>query len=187
MGGFEQKEAPGRTDGARVSLVLSGISLAFASTLPAVCRGDSSSLTGVVYSLTNERVEVIAEGSSEDLDALVARVNDAVDAGTTVKEGRQLPVGGYEAAFPLVDLAAPTATASIVMTGGVATLDYISRHLQTEAVFNRGLKLKRTPSSSPEQLQVTCSGKSERLKSFVRWCYTGPPLDRPDTVKVLWE
>ena len=55
----------------------------------------------------------------------------------------------------------------------------------------------RGPSSDPQlrlikkdldggSLNIECSGKSERLKSFVRWCYVGPPLARPDTVEVSW-
>ena len=90
------------------------------------------------------------------------------------------------ASFPLINLAQPSATAKIIMSGPEADMDYIARHLNTEAVFNRGLKLTKEPSTSPEQLSVVCSGKSERLKSFVRWCYLGPPLARPEKVQVQW-
>ena len=98
---------------------------------------------------------------------------------------RQLPVGVYDAKFPLVSLIEASATAKISMGGSVPDMDYISRHLRTEAVFNRGLRLKRLDSSDRE-LNIECSGKSERMKSFVRWCYLGPALTRPDRVKVTW-
>ena len=81
---------------------------------------------------------------------------------------------------------ASRATALITMVASEADLHYIKRHLQTEAVFNRALKMRKE-SDSPEQVTIKCSGRSERLKSFVRWCYNGPPLVRPDMVRVIWE
>ena len=185
LGGFQQKEAPALVAGSRVSLVFSGGS---ASKLQeAACDGGNCDpgLTGVIYSLPSGRIEIIAEGPQDTITAFVKRVRDAA-VGVQVKESTQLPVGAYMASFPLINLAQPSATAKIIMSGPEADMDYIARHLNTEAVFNRGLKLTKEPSTSPEQLSVVCSGKSERLKSFVRWCYLGPPLARPEKVQVQW-
>ena len=185
LGGFQQKEAPALVAGSRVSLVFSGGS---ASKLQeAACDGGNCDpgLTGVIYSLPSGRIEIIAEGPQDTITAFVKRVRDAA-VGVQVKESTQLPVGAYMASFPLINLAQPSATAKITMSGPEADMDYIARHLNTEAVFNRGLKLTKEPSTSPEQLSVVCSGKSERLKSFVRWCYLGPPLARPEKVQVQW-
>ena len=185
LGGFQQKEAPALVAGSRVSLVFSGGS---ASKLQeAACGGGEcdTGLTGVIYSLPSGRIEIIAEGPQDTITAFVKRVRDAA-VGVQVKESTQLPVGAYMASFPLINLAQPSATAKIIMSGPEADMDYIARHLNTEAVFNRGLKLTKEPSTSPEQLSVVCSGKSERLKSFVRWCYLGPPLARPEKVQVEW-
>ena len=185
LGGFQQKEAPALVAGSRVSLVFSGGS---ASKLQeAACGGGEcdTGLTGVIYSLPSGRIEIIAEGPQDTITAFVKRVRDAA-VGVQVKESTQLPVGAYMASFPLINLAQPSATAKIIMSGPEADMDYIARHLNTEAVFNRGLKLTKEPSTSPEQLSVVCSGKSERLKSFVRWCYLGPPLARPEKVQVQW-
>ena len=185
LGGFQQKEAPALVAGSRVSLVFRGGS---ASKLhEASCDGGNCDpgLTGVIYSLPSGRIEIIAEGPQDTITAFVKRVRDAA-VGAQVKESTQLPVGAYMASFPLINLAQPSATAKIIMSGPEADMDYIARHLNTEAVFNRGLKLTKEPSTSPEQLSVVCSGKSERLKSFVRWCYLGPPLARPEKVQVQW-
>jgi acylphosphatase len=172
--------------GSRVSLVFSGGS---ASKLQeAACGGGEcdTGLTGVIYSLPSGRIEIIAEGPQDTITAFVKRIRAAAAVGAQVKESTQLPVGAYMASFPLINLAQPSATAKITMSGPEADMDYIARHLNTEAVFNRGLKLTKEPSTSPEQLSVVCSGKSERLKSFVRWCYLGPPLARPEKVQVEW-
>ena len=72
-----------------------------------------------------------------------------------------------------------------LLRGDAGTLDYFSRHLQTEAVFNRGLKMRKEV--KPDRLQVVCEGKAGRLKSFVRWCHNGPPMSRADSVEVEWK
>jgi len=89
------------------------------------------------------------------------------------------------ATFPVVDLKPDKTTAKISMYGDEADISYISRHMKIEAVFNRGLTLKKLD-STPTQLNIMSSGKSGRLKSFVRWCYVGPALARPDKVTVDW-
>jgi len=184
MGGFEQKGTPKVMGGARVSLLMSG---GDPSLLAAACRGHESELAGVIYSLPDDRVEVIAEGPQQVVDSLIDRVRAAAGDASVRENLSQLPVGGYEISFPLVDLVEPSATARIAMVGEAADMDYIRRHLQTEAVFNRGLKLTKGKQYAAEEIDIVCSGKSERLKSFVRWCYNGPPLARPSSVKVKWE
>lgn len=183
MGGFEQKEAA-REGGARVSLLVSG-SKSLIDGLPAQCRAVDG-LTGVVYGLSDTKCEIIAEGEKTALEPLAEAVQAAADSAddTTCRQVWQLPVGGYKA-FPVVSLA-PKMTAKINMQGDAGTMDYISRHLQTEAVFNRGLTLKKSR-PSPTKLNVECGGDSGRLKSFVRWCYAGPPLARADEVSVTWQ
>ena len=74
----------------------------------------------------------------------------------------------------------------IVLEGTPGELDTISRQLQVEAVFNRGLKLEARARPRPDRLELTCSGELRRLKSFVRWCYVGPPLAKPECVSVTW-
>jgi len=183
MGGFEQKNTP-RQGGARISLVLSGTPSTFASSLKQVCS-DHEDISGVIYSIARDRIEVVAEGPEDVLKAMAKRVR-ASAGDYDIREAWQLPIASYEPGFMVVDLSEPSATARILMTGDVADMDYVSRHLQTEAVFNRGLKLAKNP-TEPGSIDVVCSGKSERLKSFVRWCQNGPPLCRPDVVKVQWD
>ena len=79
----------------------------------------------------------------------------------------------------------PKMGAKISMRSKPDDLDYISRHLQIEAVFNRGLKLKK--GGLHQEALISVSGKAERVKSFVRWCYLGPQLVRPDAVTVEWQ
>jgi acylphosphatase len=183
MGGLEQKQAP-LAGGARVSLLLEG---ADAKEITKLCRSAPIGVTGIVYALQNGRLEVIGEGGHPDLEQLVEAVGRAT-AGScgVVREAWQLPVGGYQADFPLVTLA-PKMTAKITLTSADAgTIDYIARHVQTEAVFNRGLQLTAKERNG-RSLFVECTGQSERLKSFVRWCYNGPALARADDVEVRWE
>jgi len=181
MGGLEQKLAP-ITEGARVSLLLD--EAAPCDTVLEVCRACADDVTGVVYALRSGRIEIIGEGDRTDLESLVAQVRTMVGDGMA-RETWQLPVGGYESGFPLVALM-PTMAATISMDStDPGTLDYISRHLQTEAVFNRGLRLSKKKRTE-RKLVFACTGQSERLKSFVRWCYMGPPLARADKVEVSW-
>jgi len=181
MGGIEQKQAP-LAGGARVSLLLEG---ADAKEVTKLCRSAPLGVTGIVYALQNGRLEIIGEGERPDLERLV----EAVGTGNSgvMREAWQLPVGGYQTDFPLVTLA-PKMTAKITLTSAnEGTIDYISRHVQTEAVFNRGLRLVKKEREGQQSLIIECAGASERLKSFVRWCYNGPALARADDVDVRWE
>ena len=80
---------------------------------------------------------------------------------------------------------APNMQVTIKLEGQQATLEYYKRNLQVEAVFNRGLKL-RWKRLTDGCLEMGCEGDSNRLKSFLRWCYNGPPLDRAEKVSVTW-
>ena len=77
--------------------------------------------------------------------------------GAEVREAWQQPLAqtGYagEAAFPLVSLLTPKMRARIVLTGDPDSLDVFSSQLQVEAVFNRGLTLKKAR-PQPDRLEV---------------------------------
>jgi acylphosphatase len=185
MGGFEQKNAPAVVAGDRVAVLVKPASKV--ESLPDVCRGlaDELNLLGVMYSV-GDRLEVVAEGERANLDTLVSSVESTVSAvdGTDITVRWQQPNGGYVAGFPLVMLQ-PKMTATITLGAKEFTLDYYTRHLQVEAVFNRGLKMayKRV---SPAELVVEVKGDSSRLKAFVRWAQRGPPLERADSVTIQW-
>ena len=80
MGGFEQRQAPARTAGGRVSLLFSEGSPNLAASLVDICQSNGESdesLAGVIYRLTNDRVEVVAEGPQHLLDDLTNRARAA--------------------------------------------------------------------------------------------------------------
>ena len=181
MGGFEQQYFS--KDGERLALLVNGAPDLHLNELPGVCKGDG--VSGIVYGLSEGRFEVIAEGEKTLLDGLIDSVRSAAGADASLREAWQAPVGGYTDAFPIVELA-PKMGARITLTAQEETLDYIQRHLQIEAVFNRGLTLKKSRIGA-STIALECKGKSERLKSFVRWCYNGPYLATPEEVKVEWE
>mmetsp|Transcript_21625 Transcript_21625/g.46619 ORF Transcript_21625/g.46619 Transcript_21625/m.46619 type:complete len:213 (-) Transcript_21625:283-921(-) len=185
MAGFEQKPPIGGLE--RVAVLVTG-SKQLLDSLPRACREVDASLSGVVYSLPDERLEVIAEGSRAQLDKLVGLVHQviAVDSNSaTSRAVWQPPTGGYGGTFPLVALH-PKMLAQIDLDGDKQTLDFYTLQLQLEAVFNRGLKLNSKRPQN-EQLKLTVSGDTVRLKSFVRWCQRGPPMQRADRVQVEWE
>lgn len=189
MGGFEQKNAgKSGVDGARLSLVLSGVD---ATRVVNACRGQPSidqpsGVRGTVYQIDDQRVEVVAEGERPQLEQLSLGVG-GLDGATVVQEAWQQPLSGgsgYER-FPLVELA-PKMRGEIVLEGPPGELDTITQHLRNEAVFNRGLKIEARERPRPDRLELTSTGELRRLKSFVRWCYVGPPLARPECVTVTW-
>ena len=232
MGGFEQRFFS--KEGARLSLLVSDAPSLSLADVPSACA--SEGLSGIVYGLSGDRVEIVAEGGREALEQMAAAVQTAAGGKATLREAWQAPVGGYTASFPIVELA-PKMSAKVTMRADPGMLDYMSRHFQIEvhsrtstadkrfcsacqslpislhvsldfsgknaavtetpahaldplpappqAVFNRGLKLKKTR-TQPEEFVLECAGDSGRLKSFVRWCYNGPQLARPDQVTVDW-
>ena len=128
MGGMEQKLTP-LASGNRVSLQLSGPTASL-EPLAQSCVGmaRSAGLTGIVYSLERlARLEIVAEGGREHLDALVDHAAAAADVECKVEW--QAPVGGYDEAFPLVTLR-PQMSAVLGVHGDKRTLDYYTRHLQ---------------------------------------------------------
>jgi len=176
MGGFLQKAYS--TGGARLSLL---VSKGNSGALPDICRSVDG-ITGIIYILKDGRTEVIAEGDREALEGLVGDLTAAC-GDAEIREAWQLPVGGYSD-FPLVSLE-PKMSAHITLQGEDGSLDYFSRHVRIEAVFNRGLKLTKNERQQGS-LTIEASGDSARLKSFVRWCYAGPPLARAEQVLVEW-
>jgi len=185
MAGFEKGDQLVTASGLeRVSLRVTGSSH-FLEDLPAACRVGSEGLAGIIYSLPSGNVEVIAEGERVALDGLVSTLQGAVDAedGAEMHLSWQPPVGGYSDGLPLVVLQGKM-RANIELHGSEGTLEYYIRHLQVEAVFNRGLALQKK--RQPAQLDLSVSGDSARIKSFVRWCQRGPPLDRAERCVVSW-
>jgi len=181
MGGFEQKNFG--LPGSRLALLVSDSTVS-ASEMPKVIGADS--VMGVVYALSGDRVEIVVEGEKPALEAVIANVRDAAGAGATLRERWQLPVGGYGDKIKFVELQPKMQATINLQCKNDGALDYISRHVQIEAVFNRGLKCTKERISK-EQLVLHASGDSGRLKSFVRWCYQGPALGRPDEVNVDWK
>merc|ERR1719421_1520325 len=156
--------------------------------LAALCKEDGRA-AGVIYALPNGRMEVVAEGEESALKELVAAITArALDGGgAEIKAKWQLPLGSYEATFPIVDLTPEKLSAVIDLEGEEQLLDYLGRHVQIEAVFNRGLKVLKKERKGPQHLQVSVTGETSRLKSFLRWCYAGPPMaPPPDSVTVQW-
>ncbi len=184
MGGFEQQSFS--AGGSRVSVLVSGSS-SVAESLPDAWRKSAAEgqSSGVIYVLSSDKIEIVAEGEEKQLKSLVSLAQLAADeGGATCREAWQLPVGGYDPRYPSVELT-PVMEAKVTITGKSGTLDYYKRNLQVEAVFNRGLELSsRRP--KPDTLVVVIRGDSSRIKSFVRWCYAGPPLVKADTVSVAW-
>jgi len=179
MGGSMQKIYS--KGGARLSLLVSKGESSTSSVLPDICRS-ADGVTGIIYQLKDGRTEVIAEGEREALEGLLGELSTAC-GDAEVREAWQLPVGGYSD-FPLVSLE-PKMGAHITLRGEDGALDYFSRHVRIEAVFNRGLKLIKNERTQGT-LTIEASGDSARLKSFVRWCYAGPPLARADEVSLEW-
>ena len=138
-----------------------------------------------MYGLSGDRAEIVAEGEKATLEGLIGKVRDALGEGADLVERWQLPVGGYGDSVGFVELQPKMRAAIRVGCEDAGTLDYISRHVQIEAVFNRGLQCSKSR-PSPQQLLLDAKGDSGRLKSFVRWCYQGPALGRPDEVNVKW-
>ena len=184
MGGFEGQQFRSH-EGGRVSLRVAGSS-ALLEELPAALRSRAApGLTGVVYGLDHQRLEVIAEGERALLEPLVEFVEEEVEKdGAECRLSWQLPGGGYAARFPLVRLGGDM-QATVGLEGEQGIIENYNRHVQVEAVFNRGLKVK-SKRLTEGRLEVVVTGDANRLKSFVRWCYNGPRLARADKVTVEW-
>eukprot|EP00324_Dicrateria_rotunda_P007124 CAMPEP_0206153836 /NCGR_PEP_ID=MMETSP1474-20131121/926_1 /ASSEMBLY_ACC=CAM_ASM_001110 /TAXON_ID=97495 /ORGANISM="Imantonia sp., Strain RCC918" /LENGTH=198 /DNA_ID=CAMNT_0053551801 /DNA_START=25 /DNA_END=621 /DNA_ORIENTATION=- len=184
MGGFDQQAL--KPDGGRVSLIVKGTA-DLVGTLPAALRKEAADgVTGIIYAINDERLEIIAEGEVATLEPLAEYVEaKALSDGAECVQSWQLPGGGYSAEFPVVSLQ-PEMSVVVTMTGDPGPIGYYNRLLKVEAVFNRGLKIT-SKKHTPGRLVVDCAGASSRLKSFVRWCYNGPPLARAEQVRVEWK
>jgi acylphosphatase len=186
MGGFEQQQY--NRGGARLALLIAGGDSSTA-VVADLCKNSAKLCTGVVYELSDDRLEVVAEGEKTTLENLLDAIQSKAGAGAELKANWQLPVGSYKSTFPVVDMTPETSSAEIalnVRNGKEGTLDYISRHVQIEAVFNRGLNVLKKERTSPTQLRLQVKGSSLRVKSFVRWCYNGPWMARADEVTIDW-
>ena len=186
MGGFENQQYRPAEGHSRVSFRVSGSSEAVAG-LPDALRSQAvAGLTGVMYNINDERLEAIVEGERALLEPMVEYLEEEVKKkdGAECRLSWQLPGGGYDEKFPLVQLSKDM-QATISLHGEEATMTYYNRHLQVEAVFNRGLKIK-WKKLGDGMLAMGVTGNAERLKSFVRWCYNGPRLERADKVTIDW-
>ena len=149
MGGFEQRFFS--KEGARLSLLVSDApSLALAD-VPSACA--SEGLSGIVYGLKGDRVEIVAEGGREALEQMAAAVKTAAGGKATLREAWQAPVGGYTASFPIVELA-PKMSATVTMRADPEMLDYMSRHFQIEV---QGVLAPDAPALHTSTQQCTAS------------------------------
>ena len=185
MGGFENQQYRPAEGHSRVSFRVSGSSDAVANLPDALRSRAVDGLTGVMYNINDERLEAIVEGERALLEPMVEYLEEEVTKdGAECRLSWQLPGGGYDKSFPLVQLSSDM-QATISLRGEEPTMAYYNRHLQVEAVFNRGLKIK-WKKLGDQQLAMGVTGNAERLKSFVRWCYNGPLLERAEKVTIEW-
>ena len=171
----------------RVSLLVKG---PFAAGIADVVRGEAQgvpSISGIIYGLDPERAEIIAEGERADLEALENGIASYVGAANLRTAWQQAAISkksSYSDAFPLVTLS-KRMRAAVALRSDTNTLDYFARHVQIEAVFNRGLKLERSRPDD-EEIVFTVTGDPKRVRGFLKWCYRGPPLARETEVSVQW-
>ena len=101
MGGFDQQAL--KPDGGRVSLIVKGTA-DLVGTLPAALRKEAADgVTGIIYAINDERLEIIAEGEVATLEPLAEYVEaKALSDGAECVQSWQLPGGGYSAEFPVV-------------------------------------------------------------------------------------
>ena len=171
----------------RVSLLVKG---PFAAGIADVVRGEAQgvpSISGIIYGLDPERAEIIAEGERADLEALENGIASYVGAANLRTAWQQAAISkksSYSDAFPLVTLS-KRMRAAVTLRSDTNTLDYFARHVQIEAVFNRGLKLERSRPDD-EEIVFTVTGDPKRVRGFLKWCYRGPPLARETEVSVQW-
>ena len=171
----------------RVSLLVKG---PIAAGIADVVRGEAQgvpSISGIIYGLDPERAEIIAEGERADLEALENGIASYVGAANLRTAWQQAAISkksSYSDAFPLVTLS-KRMRAAVTLRSDTNTLDYFARHVQIEAVFNRGLKLERSRPDD-EEIVFTVTGDPKRVRGFLKWCYRGPPLARETEVSVQW-
>lgn len=166
--------------------------------LAAQCRmeaGFKRGLTGVVYGLGVDRIEIIAEGKRVDkfvdwikqyLEETCAEIDGPCELASIEAKDLVSSSGMYSTAFPLINFDMQVdRRVKIDMHGDKQVLDYTLRHTKIEAGFNR--QLTYTPHwLDDHHLELTVDGPVPQLKSFVRWCRRGPPLQRPDKVLIDW-
>mmetsp|Transcript_28137 Transcript_28137/g.82688 ORF Transcript_28137/g.82688 Transcript_28137/m.82688 type:complete len:267 (-) Transcript_28137:179-979(-) len=171
------------------------------SKLATQCRmeaGFKRGLTGVVYGLGEDRLEIVAEGKRLDkfvewvqqfLDSQCEETDEACDVnvggGTIISKSLEPSQIMYSSDFPLVNFDNVDRRIVMILKGSKQVLDYTLRHTKIEANFNR--KLQYTSKWLDDQhLELNVQGPARQLKSFVRWCKRGPPLQKPDSVTMHW-
>jgi len=157
--------------------------------------GFKRGLTGVVYGIGEDRIEIVAEGKRLDkfiewVESFLAEecegIESACDLATVAAKGLKDRKAMYSKDFPVVNFN-PTERREvvIVLEGERLVLDYTLRHTKIEAEFNR--KLTYTSRYiDDEHLELKLFGPARQLKSFVRWARRGPPLQKPTRVTMHW-
>ena len=143
------------------------------------------SISGIIYGLDPERAEIIAEGERADLEALENGIASYVGAANLRTAWQQAAISkksSYSDAFPLVTLS-KRMRAAVTLRSDTNTLDYFARHVQIEAVFNRGLKLERSRPDD-EEIVFTVTGDPKRVRGFV--VLPRAALARETEVSVQW-
>ncbi|KAG8467976.1 hypothetical protein KFE25_007028 [Diacronema lutheri] len=166
--------------------------------LAAACRmegGVKRGLTGIVYGIEAGRIEIVSEGKRVDkfvswvekfIEQECVDVAEACEVATVL--ARDLDSGTkamYSSAFPVVNFDADARRVRINLRGDKQVLDYTLRHTKIEAGYNRKLTYEGNWIDD-QQLELMVEGPARQLKSFVRWCKRGPPLQRPETITIHW-
>ncbi|KAJ1623813.1 hypothetical protein T492DRAFT_1052397 [Pavlovales sp. CCMP2436] len=178
----------------RVSIKVTGPQAVLAK-LAGQCRmeaGVKRGLTGVIYGLGDGKLEIVSEGKRvgkfvEWVEGYlkVECAKDSCTLATVEAKGMGATQALHTAQFPLINVNTAASKVTVRMTGDRQTLDYTLRHCKIEAGFNRKLDWTGTITSDTELL-LSVSGPAAGLKSFVRWCKRGPPMQRPDSVSIDW-
>jgi acylphosphatase len=165
--------------------------------LASSCRmeaGIKRGLTGVVYGLEGDRLEIVSEGKR--LDKFIEWVSAFVNA-ECAAEGGECSVATvlakdltdaaamYSAEFPVVNFNLNERKVKISLRGSQQVLDYTLRHMKIEASFHRKLEYS-SAWQADTALDLEVWGAAPQLKSFVRWAKRGPPFQRAEIVEITW-
>lgn len=153
-----------------------------------------------MYGLKDGRIEVVCEGKRIDkfvewVDRFVQQEcsgeSEACEVATVkARDLDSKTKAMYGPQFPVVNFDTDTRRVRINLKGDLQVLDYTLRHTKIEAGFNRKLEYEskwlKNDRAGMCELELTAAGPVQQLKSFVRWCKRGPPMQRPDSVSISW-
>lgn len=186
-------------DGApqRMSIKVSGPTPILAR-LATACRmegGVKRGLTGVVYGLEDGRIEIVCEGKRVDQFKTWASkfveqacAQDVCEFASVTARGLDTKLNAmHTAQFQVVNFDKNTRRVLIRLKGDRQFLDYTLRHTKIEAGYNRKLEWEgRLIDDDQLTLELDVKGPAQQLKSFVRWCKRGPPMQRPEAIAISW-